>query len=228
MEGVAACVALSCELSARENPSQSPGVLLVPLTGDWLLLDTICCSGSTPRPCCSERQTPVGTWGASWVCVCGGGVREGRGKGRGPGYCIVGGGSRSNQGLGSESDLPREVRSANSLPGSDPHVWGFLALGPRAPWGPTVGPPQGPGRAWPAPQRCSRSLSSLRFVCPLSLLEAGNTTRQQPSTCLPACLPPLPRVVNRARLPACPSGFGFSTTFDEAVYFLGLLHGDQF
>ena len=35
---------------------------------------------------------------------------------------------------------------------------------------------------------------------------------------LPACLPPLPRVANRARLPACPSGFGFSTTSDEAVF----------
>mgnify|MGYP001183252931 CR=1 FL=1 len=36
----------------------------------------------------------------------------------------------------------------------------WLALGPRAPWGGTLGPSQGPGRALPAPRRGSRLLSS--------------------------------------------------------------------
>ena len=57
-------------------------------------------------------------------------------------------------------DQPDQVHIVNGS--SDPHVWGFLALGPRAPWGPTLGPPQGPGRAWPAPRRCSRFASFVR------------------------------------------------------------------
>ena len=49
--------------------------------------------------------------------------------------------------------------------GSYPHVWPFGLWAPaRAPWGPTAGQPQGPGRALPAPRRHLRRPSLVRWA----------------------------------------------------------------
>ena len=49
--------------------------------------------------------------------------------------------------LASDSETAIEVRAASLASDSETHVWRFLGWAPRAPWGPTVGLPQGPGRA---------------------------------------------------------------------------------
>ena len=49
--------------------------------------------------------------------------------------------------------------------GAYPHVWPFGLWAPaRAPWGPTAGQPQGPGRALPAPRRHLRRPPLVRWA----------------------------------------------------------------